>query len=118
MIVTGSICYQSIILTYSLNQNKLTDLSVVLLFGLFFYIQLSTSKIVSEIQEVIYWICLGFLSILFMNTEQNFILSYTLSPVLLFFTIPLLISVIMWYRISNGISPTQWNRSYISQVAC
>ena len=30
VVVTGSICYQSIILTYLLNQNKLTDLSVVL----------------------------------------------------------------------------------------
>ena len=32
VVVTGSICYQSIILTYALNQNKLTDISVVLLF--------------------------------------------------------------------------------------
>jgi len=32
VVVTGSICYQSVILTYLLNQNKLTDLSVVLLF--------------------------------------------------------------------------------------
>ncbi len=32
VVVTGSICYQSVILTYLLNQNKLTDVSVVLLF--------------------------------------------------------------------------------------
>ena len=32
VVVTGSICYQSVILTYLLNQNKLTDISVVLLF--------------------------------------------------------------------------------------
>ena len=31
VVVTGSICYQSVILTYLLNQNKLTDVSVVLL---------------------------------------------------------------------------------------
>ena len=32
VVVSGSICYQSVILTYLLNQNKLTDVSVVLLF--------------------------------------------------------------------------------------
>ena len=32
VVVAGSICYQSVILTYLLNQNKLTDVSVVLLF--------------------------------------------------------------------------------------
>jgi len=119
VIVTGSICYQSILLTYSLNQNKLTDLSVVLLFvilGFFIYNFPPAKLYLGDSGSLFIGFCLGFLSILFTwNTEQNFLFSYTLSPLLLFFTIPLLdFLVIMWHRISNGISPTQGGTDHIS----
>ena len=119
VIVTGSICYQSVLLTYSLNQNKLTDLSVVLLFvilGFFIYNFPPAKLYLGDSGSLFIGFCLGFLSILFTwNTEQNFLFSYTLSPLLLFFTIPLLdFLVIMWHRISNGISPTQGGTDHIS----
>ena len=119
VVVTGSICYQSILLTYSLNQNKLTDLSVVLLFvilGFFIYNFPPAKLYLGDSGSLFIGFCLGFLSILFTwNSEQNYLLSYALSPVLLFFTIPLLdFLVIMWHRISNGISPTQGGTDHIS----
>jgi len=119
VIVTGSICYQSILLTYSLNQNKLTDLSVVLLFvilGFFLYNFPPAKLYLGDSGSLFIGFCLGFLSILFTwNSEQEYLLSYALSPLLLFFTIPLLdFLVIMWHRISNGISPTQGGTDHIS----
>ncbi len=119
VVVTGSICYQSILLTYSLNQNKLTDLSVVLLFvilGFFIYNFPPAKLYLGDSGSLFIGFCLGFLSILFTwNTEQDYLLSYTLSPILLFFTIPLLdFLVIMWHRISNGRSPTQGGTDHIS----
>ena len=119
VVVTGSICYQSILLTYSLNQNKLTDLSVVLLFvilGFFIYNFPPAKLYLGDSGSLFIGFCLGFLSILFTwNSEQDYLLSYALSPVLLFFTIPLLdFLVIMWHRISNGISPTKGGTDHIS----
>ena len=119
VVVTGSICYQSIVLTYSLNQNKLTDLSVVLLFvilGFFIYNFPPAKLYLGDSGSLFIGFCLGFLSILFTwNSEQDYLLSYALSPVLLFFTIPLLdFLVIMWHRISNGISPTKGGTDHIS----
>ena len=119
VVVTGSICYQSILLTYFLNQNKLTDLSVVLLFvilGFFIYNFPPAKLYLGDSGSLFIGFCLGFLSILFTwNSEQDYLLSYALSPVLLFFTIPLLdFLVIMWHRISNGISPTQGGTDHIS----
>ena len=119
VVVTGSICYQSILLTYSLNQNKLTDLSVVLLFvilGFFIYNFPPAKLYLGDSGSLFIGFCLGFLSILFTwNTEQDYLFSYTLSPILLFFTIPLLdFLVIMWHRISNGIPPTQGGTDHIS----
>ena len=119
VVVTGSICYQSIVLTYSLNQNKLTDISVVLLFvilGFFIYNFPPAKLYLGDSGSLFIGFCLGFLSILFTwNTNQSYLLSYTLSPVLLFFTIPLLdFLVIMWHRISNGLSPTEGGTDHVS----
>ena len=119
VVITGSICYQSILLTYSLNQNKLTDLSVVLLFvilGFFIYNFPPAKLYLGDSGSLFIGFCLGFLSILFTwNSEQDYLLSYALSPVLLFFTIPLLdFLVIIWHRISNGISPTKGGTDHIS----
>ena len=119
VVITGSICYQSILLTYFLNQNKLTDLSVVLLFvilGFFIYNFPPAKLYLGDSGSLFIGFCLGFLSILFTwNSEQDYLLSYALSPVLLFFTIPLLdFLVIIWHRISNGISPTKGGTDHIS----
>ena len=119
VVVTGSICYQSIVLTYSLNQNKLTDISVVLLFvilGFFIYNFPPAKLYLGDSGSLFIGFCLGFLSILFTwNTNQSYLLSYALSPVLLFFTIPLLdFLVIMWHRISNGLSPTEGGTDHVS----
>ena len=119
VVITGSICYQSILLTYSLNQNKLTDLSVVLLFvilGFFIYNFPPAKLYLGDSGSLFIGFCLGFLSILFTwNSEQDYLISYALSPVLFFFTIPLLdFLVIMWHRLSNGISPTQGGTDHIS----
>ena len=119
VVITGSICYQSILLTYFLNQNKLTDLSVVLLFvilGFFIYNFPPAKLYLGDSGSLFIGFCLGFLSILFTwNSEQDYLISYALSPVLLFFTIPLLdFLVIMWHRISSGISPTQGGTDHIS----
>ena len=119
VVVTGSICYQSILFTYSLNQNKLTDISVVLLFvilGFFIYNFPPAKLYLGDSGSLFIGFCLGFLSILFTwNSEQDYLLSYTLSPILLFFTIPLLdFLVIMWHRLSNGISPAQGGTDHIS----
>src|SRR6056300_1125529 len=119
VVVAGSICYQSVILTYLLSQNKLTDVSVVLLFVIlgFFIFNFPPAKLyLGDSGSLFIGFCLGFLSILFTwNSEQDYLLSYALSPVLLFFTIPLLdFLVIMWHRISNGISPTQGGTDHIS----
>ncbi|MBR9877068.1 undecaprenyl/decaprenyl-phosphate alpha-N-acetylglucosaminyl 1-phosphate transferase, partial [bacterium] len=68
VVVTGSICYQSILLTYSLNQNKLTDLSVVLLFvilGFFIYNFPPAKLYLGDSGSLFIGFCLGFLSILF-----------------------------------------------------
>ena len=99
--------------------NTLTDLSVVLLFvilGFFIYNFPPAKLYLGDSGSLFIGFCLGFLSILFTwNSEQDYLLSYALSPVLLFFTIPLLdFLVIMWHRISNGISPTQGGTDHIS----
>ena len=60
--------------------------------------------------------CLGFLSILFTwNSGQEYALSYTLSPLILFFTIPLLdFLIILEGRFKRGVSPTTGGTDHIS----
>ncbi len=119
VVVTGSICYQSVILTYLLNQNKLTDLSVVLLFVIlgFFIFNFPPAKLyLGDSGSLFIGFCLGFLSILFTwNSGQQYALSYTLSPLILFFTIPLLdFLIILEGRIKRGVSPTTGGTDHIS----
>ncbi len=119
VVVTGSICYQSIILTYVLNQNKLTDISVVLLFVLlgFFIFNFPPAKLyLGDSGSLFIGFCLGFLSILFTwNSGQQYTLSYTLSPLILFFTIPLLdFLIILEGRYKRGVSPTTGGTDHIS----
>ena len=88
VVVAGSICYQSVILTYLLNQNKLTDVSVVLLFvilGFFIFNYPPARLYLGDSGSLFIGFCLGFLSILFTwNSGQQYALSYTLSPLILF----------------------------------
>ena len=72
VVVTGSICYQSIILTYLLNQNKLTDLSVVLFFvilGFFIYNFPPAKLYLGDSGSLFIGFCLGFLKY-FIYMEQ------------------------------------------------
>ena len=119
VVVTGSICYQSVILTYLLNQNKLTDISVVLLFVIlgFFIFNFPPAKLyLGDSGSLFIGFCLGFLSILFTwNSGQQYALSYTLSPLILFFTIPLLdFLIILEGRIKRGVPPTTGGTDHIS----
>ena len=119
VVVTGSICYQSVILTYFLDQNKLTDVSVVLLFVIlgFFIFNFPPAKLyLGDSGSLFIGFCLGFLSILFTwNSGQLYALSYTLSPLILFFTIPLLdFLIILEGRIKRGVSPTTGGTDHIS----
>lgn len=119
VVVTGSICYQSIILTYLLNQNKLTDVSVVLLFVIlgFFIFNFPPAKLyLGDSGSLFIGFCLGFLSILFTwNSGQEYALSYTLSPLILFFTIPLLdFLIILEGRFKRGVSLTTGGTDHIS----
>ena len=119
VVVSGSICYQSVILTYLLNQNKLTDVSVVLLFVIlgFFIFNFPPAKLyLGDSGSLFIGFCLGFLSILFTwNSGQEYALSYTLSPLILFFTIPLLdFLIILEGRFKRGVSPTTGGTDHIS----
>ena len=119
VVVTGSICYQSVILTYLLNQNKLTDVTVVLLFvilGFFIYNFPPAKLYLGDSGSLFIGFCLGFLSILFTwNSGQQYTLSYTLSPLILFFTIPLLdLLIILEGRFKRGVAPTTGGTDHIS----
>ncbi len=119
VVVTGGISIQIVILTYIFSQNKLTDISVILLFTMlgFFVFNFPPAKLyLGDSGSLFIGFLLGFISILFTwNNTDNQILSYVISPIVLFFTIPLLdFFVIMQYRISNKLSPTTGGTDHIS----
>ncbi len=119
VVVTGGISIQIVILTYIFSQNKLTDISVILLFTMlgFFVFNFPPAKLyLGDSGSLFIGFLLGFISILFTwNNTDNEILSYVISPIILFFTIPLLdFFVIMQYRISNKLSPTTGGTDHIS----
>jgi UDP-GlcNAc:undecaprenyl-phosphate GlcNAc-1-phosphate transferase len=118
-VVTGSICIQIIILTYIFDQNKLTDVATILLSTIigFLIFNYPPAKIyLGDSGSTFIGFLLGFISILFTwNNFGNGYLNYFLSPILLFFTIPILdLAVIVNYRISNKISPTTGGTDHIS----
>jgi len=119
VVVTGGISIQIVILTYIFSQNKLTDISFILLFTMlgFFVFNFPPAKLyLGDSGSLFIGFLLGFISILFTwNNTDNQILSYVISPIVLFFTIPLLdFFVIMQYRISNKLSPTTGGTDHIS----
>ena len=119
VVITGGISIQIVMLTYIFSQNKLTDISIILLFTMlgFFVFNFPPAKLyLGDSGSLFIGFLLGFISILFTwNNTDNQILSYVLSPIVLFFTIPLLdFFVIMQYRISNKLSPTTGGTDHIS----
>ena len=119
VVVTGGISIQIVMLTYIFSQNKLTDISIILLFAIlgFFVFNFPPAKLyLGDSGSLFIGFLLGFISILFTwNNADNQILSYVISPIILFFTIPLLdFFVIMHYRISNKLSPTTGGTDHIS----
>ena len=119
VVITGGISIQIVMLTYIFSQNKLTDISVILLFTMlgFFVFNFPPAKLyLGDSGSLFIGFLLGFISILFTwNNVDNQILSYVISPIVLFFTIPLLdFFVIMHYRISNKLSPTTGGTDHIS----
>jgi len=119
VIVSSSILIQSILITYYFNQNKLTDLSILLLFAIFgfFIFNFPPAKLyLGDSGSLFIGFCLGFLSILFIwNPGSTKILFFNLSPLLLFFTIPLLdFLVIMLHRFNNNVSLTTGGTDHIS----
>ena len=119
VVVTGSICIQFILFTYYLDQNKLTDISIILLFSIlgFLILNFPPAKIyLGDSGSLFIGFCLGFLSILFTwNSGQQSMFNYTITPALLFFTIPVLdFFIIFDYRVRNKISPTVGGTDHIS----
>jgi len=119
VVITGGISIQIVMLTYIFSQNKLTDISTILLFTMlgFFVFNFPPAKLyLGDSGSLFIGFLLGFISILFTwNNADNQILSYVISPIVLFFTIPLLdFFVIMHYRISNKLSPTTGGTDHIS----
>jgi UDP-GlcNAc:undecaprenyl-phosphate GlcNAc-1-phosphate transferase len=119
VVITGGISIQIVMLTYIFSQNKLTDISIILLFTMlgFFVFNFPPAKLyLGDSGSLFIGFLLGFISILFTwNNTNNQILSYVLSPIVLFFTIPLLdFFVIMQYRLSNKLSPTTGGTDHIS----
>ncbi len=119
VVVTGGICIQITLLTYIYTQNKLTDISIILLFTIlgFLIFNFPPAKLyLGDSGSLFIGFLLGFISILFTwNNSGSQILSYIISPIILFFTIPLLdFIVIMHYRIKNKIPPTTGGTDHIS----
>ena len=119
VVVTGSICIQFILFTYYFDQNKLTDISIILLFSIlgFLILNFPPAKIyLGDSGSMFIGFCLGFLSILFTwNAGGQSMFNYTITPALLFFTIPVLdFFIIFDYRVRNKISPTVGGTDHIS----
>ena len=119
VVITGGISIQIVILTYIFSQNKLTDISIILLatvLGFFIFNFPPARLYLGDSGSLFIGFLLGFISILFTwNNSDSQILSYVISPIILFFTIPLLdFFVIMHYRISNKLSPTTGGTDHIS----
>ena len=118
VVVSSSILLQITLLTYYFNQNRLTDLAIVLLFSIlgFFVFNFPPAKLyLGDSGSLFIGFCLGFLSILFVwnpGGVNSFL--FNLSPIFLF-TIPLLdFLVIFNHRIKNNIKPTTGGTDHIS----
>ena len=116
---TSFICLALGVISFLSNQNYLADISLVLLFSIsgFFILNFPPAKIyMGDSGSLFIGFVLGFISILFdwSPVNQN-ILYYSFTPVLLFFSIPLLdFATVLTFRIKNKISPTTGGTDHIS----
>ena len=107
------------ILSYITNQNKLTDISIVLVASMlgFLYFNFPKAKLyMGDSGSLFLGYCLGFISILFSwnkNIESSWI--FQIQPVILFFTIPLLdLMTVVISRLKDGKSPMTGGTDHIS----
>jgi len=107
------------LLSYTSNQFRLTDISIVLFGSImgFLYFNYPTARLyMGDSGSLFIGYCLGFISILFSwNSEVNSFWNLPLPPVILFFTIPLIdfITVVI-SRLKNGNSPMMGGTDHIS----
>ena len=96
VVVSSAICLQIAVLTNYLNQYKLTDISILLLcaIGGFLFFNFPPAKLYfGDSGSLFIGFCLGFMSILYnWVPEATTVYTSTLSPILLIFSVPLLIS--------------------------
>jgi UDP-GlcNAc:undecaprenyl-phosphate GlcNAc-1-phosphate transferase len=107
------------LLSYTSNQFRLTDLSIVLFGSIlgFLYFNYPTARLyMGDSGSLFIGYCLGFISILFSwNSEVNSFWNLPVPPVILFFSIPLIdfITVVI-SRLKNGNSPMTGGTDHIS----
>ena len=107
------------LLSYTSNQFRLTDISIVLFGSIlgFLYFNYPTARLyMGDSGSLFIGYCLGFISILFSwNSEVNSFWNLPVPPVILFFSIPLIdfITVVI-SRLKNGNSPMTGGTDHIS----
>ena len=113
------ICLATTILSFVFNQNYLADISFVLFASMFGFILFNypPAKIyMGDSGSLFIGFVFGFISILFnWNPTSDIQLYNSIAPVFLFFTIPILdFLTVFYHRIKNNISPTTGGTDHIS----
>ena len=113
------ICLASTILSFVFNQNYLADISFVLFASIsgFILFNYPPAKIyMGDSGSLFIGFVFGFISILFnWNPTSDIQLYNSIAPVFLFFTIPILdFLTVFYHRIKNNISPTTGGTDHIS----
>ena len=113
------ICLAITVLSFVFNQNYLADISFVLFASIFGFILFNypPAKIyMGDSGSLFIGFVFGFISILFKwNPTSGIQLYNSIAPVFLFFTIPILdFLTVFYHRIKNNISPTTGGTDHIS----
>ena len=113
------ICLAITVLSFVFNQNYLADISFVLFASMFGFILFNypPAKIyMGDSGSLFIGFVFGFISILFnWNPTSDIQLYNSIAPVFLFFTIPILdFLTVFYHRIKNNISPTTGGTDHIS----
>ena len=113
------ICLAITVLSFVFNQNYLADISFVLFASMFGFILFNypPAKIyMGDSGSLFIGFVFGFISILFnWNPTSDIQLYNSIAPVFLFFTIPILdFLTVFYHRINNNISPTTGGTDHIS----
>ena len=119
VVISTSIGLQILIFSRITSQYKITDISILLIFSIlgFFIFNFPPAKIyLGDSGSLFIGFCLGFLSIFFIWNQSDLnVISLTLNPIFLFFTIPLLdFAIVLDHRLSNGKSPFIGGTDHIS----